>query len=83
MPLVNDYNAVKDAYAEAAEKGIALPVFCAEDRETLEAILASIFQRLADGAAQQITRGETSDPEGLNRTAVDPLVDDSRGAATG
>ena len=44
MPLVTDYNAVKDAYAEAAELGIALPVFCSEDRETLEAILASALK---------------------------------------
>jgi fructose/tagatose bisphosphate aldolase len=41
MPLVTDYAHVKEIYAEAAERGIALPVFCAEDRETLEAILAS------------------------------------------
>jgi len=44
MPLITDYNEVKDTYAEAAEKGIALPVFCAEDRETLEAILASAYE---------------------------------------
>jgi fructose/tagatose bisphosphate aldolase len=44
MPLVTDYNAVKDAYAQAGELGIALPVFCAEDRETLEAILASALK---------------------------------------
>ncbi|OHB59046.1 MAG: hypothetical protein A2Y12_18400 [Planctomycetes bacterium GWF2_42_9] len=44
MPLVTDYNAVKDAYAQAAELGVALPVFCAEDRETLEAILASALK---------------------------------------
>ncbi len=41
MGLVTDYNEVKEVYQEAAELGIALPVFCAEDRETLEAILAS------------------------------------------
>jgi len=41
MPLVNDYSQVNDTYAEAAELGVALPVFCAEDRETLEAILAA------------------------------------------
>ena len=44
MPLVTDYNAVKDAYAQAAELGIGLPVFCSEDRETLEAILASALK---------------------------------------
>ena len=44
MPLVTDYNTVKDTYAEAAELGVALPVFCAEDRETLEAILASALK---------------------------------------
>ena len=44
MPLVTDYHAVKDAYAEAAELGVALPVFCTEDRETLEAILASVLK---------------------------------------
>ncbi len=44
MPLVTDYNAVKDAYAEAGQLGVALPVFCAEDRETLEAILASALK---------------------------------------
>ncbi len=41
MPIVNDYAQVKEAYQEAAERGIGLPVFCSEDRETLEAILAS------------------------------------------
>ncbi len=41
MPIITDYNEVKEVYQEAAEKGVALPVFCAEDRETLEAILAS------------------------------------------
>ena len=44
MPLINDYNAVKDIYQDAAERGVALPVFCAEDRETLEAILASALK---------------------------------------
>lgn len=44
MPLINDYNAVKEIYQEAAERGIALPAFCAEDRETLEAILASALE---------------------------------------
>ena len=41
MPLITDYSEVKEVYQEAAELGVALPVFCAEDRETLEAILAS------------------------------------------
>ena len=41
MPLITDYQHVKEIYAEAAERGIALPVYCAEDRETLEAILAA------------------------------------------
>jgi fructose-bisphosphate aldolase class II len=44
MPLVTDFNAVKDVYQEVAERGVSLPVFCAEDRETLEAILASGVQ---------------------------------------
>ena len=44
MPLVNDYQQVKDVYREAAELGVGLPVFCAEDRETLEAILASALE---------------------------------------
>ncbi|MFC1677052.1 class II fructose-bisphosphate aldolase [Planctomycetota bacterium] len=41
MPLITDYKAVMDVYAEAAGLGIALPAFCCEDRETLEGILAS------------------------------------------
>ena len=41
MPIINDYQQVKEIYAEAVEKGVSLPVFCAEDRETLEAILAA------------------------------------------
>ncbi len=41
MPLVSDYQQVKDIYQEAGELGVGLAVFCAEDRETLEAILAS------------------------------------------
>ena len=44
MPLVSNRSAVKEVYREAAERGIALPVFCAEDRETLEAILASALR---------------------------------------
>ncbi len=41
MPLVTDYNEVKEVYQEAAERGVGLPAFCAEDRETVEAILAA------------------------------------------
>jgi fructose/tagatose bisphosphate aldolase len=44
MPLITDYHQVKDTYQEAAELGVALPVFCTEDRETLEAILASALE---------------------------------------
>ena len=44
MPLITDYHQVKDIYREAAGLGVALPVFCAEDRETLEAILASALE---------------------------------------
>ncbi len=45
MPLVTDYNQVKDVYQQAAELGVALPAFCCEDRETLEAILASTKEK--------------------------------------
>ena len=41
MPLITGYSQVKEVYQEAAALGVGLPVFCAEDRETLEAILAS------------------------------------------
>lgn len=41
MPLISDYKQVKEIYEGAVELGIGLPVFCAEDRETLEAILAA------------------------------------------
>ena len=44
MPLVTDYRAVKDVYQEAAELGVVLPAFNTEDRETLEAILASVLE---------------------------------------
>ncbi|MCL5104769.1 MAG: class II fructose-bisphosphate aldolase [Armatimonadetes bacterium] len=44
MPLVTDYQQVKDIYQQAAELGVGLPVYCAEDRETLEAILASALK---------------------------------------
>ena len=44
MPLITDYHQVKDTYQEAAELGVALPAFCTEDRETLEAILASALE---------------------------------------
>ena len=44
MPLISDYQQVKDVYREAAELGVGLPVFCTEDRETLEAILASALE---------------------------------------
>ena len=45
MPLITDYSQVKETYREAAEMGVSLPVFCAEDRETLEAILASVVEK--------------------------------------
>ncbi len=41
MPIVTDYHAVTEIYREAAERHVALPVFCCEDRETLEAVLAA------------------------------------------
>ncbi len=44
MPIVNDYSEVKDVYADAAERGIALPALCAEDRETIEAILSAALK---------------------------------------
>jgi len=44
MPLVTDYKQVKETYQQAAELGVGLPVFCAEDRETLEAILACALE---------------------------------------
>ncbi|NOZ50033.1 MAG: hypothetical protein GXP37_08320 [Chloroflexi bacterium] len=44
MPIITDYQEVKDVYQEAAELGAALPVFCMEDRETLEAVLASVLE---------------------------------------
>lgn len=44
MPIVNDYQQVKETYQEAAELGVGLPVFCMEDRETLEAVLASVLE---------------------------------------
>ena len=42
MPLITDYQQAQEVYREAAELGAALPAFCAEDRETLEAMLASV-----------------------------------------
>jgi len=44
MPIIRDYSQVKEIYQEAGEKEIALPVFCCEDRETLEAILAAAYE---------------------------------------
>jgi len=44
MPLVNDYQQVKDIYADAGERGVSLPLFCCEDRQTLEAILAAAYE---------------------------------------
>jgi len=44
MPLITDYNNVKEIYQRVAESGIILPTFCAEDRETLEAIMASVLE---------------------------------------
>ncbi len=44
MPIINDYQHVKEIYQQAGELGAALPVFCAEDRETLEAILAAALE---------------------------------------
>jgi fructose-bisphosphate aldolase class II len=44
MPLITDCQDAKEIYKNAADLGIALPAFCAEDRETLEAILASALE---------------------------------------
>lgn len=44
MPVIRDYQAVKETYQEAAELGVGLPVFCMEDRETLEAVLAAALE---------------------------------------
>ena len=44
MPLITDYHEVKEVYRDAAERRAGLPVFCAEDRETLEAILAAALE---------------------------------------
>lgn len=44
MPIINDYSQVKEIYHNAAELKVGLPVFCAEDRETLEAILAAAYE---------------------------------------
>lgn len=44
MGLTLDYSQVKEVYAQAAERGVAIPTFCAEDRETLEAILAAAYE---------------------------------------
>lgn len=44
MPLITDYNAVKEIYQDAAERGVSLPSFCIEDRETLEGILAATVE---------------------------------------
>jgi len=44
MSLVNDYQQVKEIYTDAGERGVGLPLFCCEDRETLEAILAAAYE---------------------------------------
>lgn len=44
MPIISDYSHVKEIYRQAAGLGAGLPVFCAEDRETLEAILAATYE---------------------------------------
>ena len=65
MPLITDYNEVKEVYQEAAEKGVALPVFCAEDRETLEAILASASEfgkKIGWTTCQSFRRGPRAIP---------------------
>jgi len=54
VPLVTDYFAVEDIYKQAAERGIALPVFCCEDRETLEAILASALKMAQEIGVEDI-----------------------------
>jgi len=41
MPIITGYEDAIREYEEAAAKGICLPAFAAEDRETLEAILAA------------------------------------------
>ncbi|MBI2844054.1 MAG: class II fructose-bisphosphate aldolase [Armatimonadetes bacterium] len=44
MPLVTDYRQVLEVYDEARERRVVLPIFCCEDRETLEAILAAALE---------------------------------------
>lgn len=41
MPIITKYNEVKEIYDKARDIGVCLPVFAAEDRETVEAILAA------------------------------------------
>ncbi|MFH0937680.1 MAG: class II fructose-bisphosphate aldolase [Planctomycetota bacterium] len=44
MPMVNDYHEVCDVYAEARERNVCLPCFCAEDMETIEALLMAAHE---------------------------------------
>ncbi len=44
MPLITEYHKIKEIYRDAAQRRVGLPVFCAEDRETLEAILAATLE---------------------------------------
>lgn len=44
MPIIRNYNQVKEIYQEAGEKEVGLPLFCCEDRQSLEAILAAAFE---------------------------------------
>ena len=44
MPLISDSGEVEEIYQEVAEKGAALPCYCAENQRTVEAILRSVYE---------------------------------------
>ena len=44
MPIVNEYQQVCEVYDEARERGVCLPCFCAEDMETIEALLMAAME---------------------------------------
>ncbi|HEY59218.1 MAG TPA: class II fructose-bisphosphate aldolase [Anaerolineae bacterium] len=44
MSIIRNYNQVKEIYQEAGEREVGLPLFCCEDRQSLEAILAAAYE---------------------------------------
>jgi len=54
MAVITDPAAVRDMYVEFAERGVAVPCFCAENQRTVEAILTGVAEVGAEVGAEDL-----------------------------